>query len=80
MNRYRITLRNGTTFELDSENNLHDIVDRITVTPATINTAPFWVFDTTTAIWTADIVAIELMTPPKIPQRPPRNPSTSAGG
>lgn len=61
MNRYQITLRNSKVFVLTSDNDLHTITDRLAITPATVATAPYWVFDKDVAVRTDDIVAIERM-------------------
>lgn len=59
---YRLHLRHGRTFDLDSENNdLHAIADRLTITPANAASAPHWVFNSQddVAVRVDDIVAIE---------------------
>ncbi len=61
MSLYRLTLRHGGAFELDSTNGIHSIADRLAITPANAASAPYWVVDTNdrVAVRVDDIVAIE---------------------
>lgn len=59
--RYLMTLRNGKECELSSGSTLLEITQKLSVTPATVLTAPFWVLDGETAVLCADVVAVETM-------------------